>query len=182
MKKLLLLTGFALSFVGTNAQTLVHYWNFNQPTVTAAKTPTSSLTTPVASMVSDTSKTGNQNPAELLGSGTIGNLNARNGDVAGNHYRFNEPIEGKITFSLPTNGFKEPILKYEAYRSGSGAGKQIISYTVNGNDFIVFDSVTVLTTASMFTIDFKSINAVNNNPDFKVQITFKQGDGGIVGN
>lgn len=175
---MLLLTG------QLQAQSLVHYWNFNNSAdESALLTPTLSLTgsasiTHISGSLSAIQATSN------TGQGfDTANPNARNGDPAASHLRFNDPIGGALVFTLPTTGYQQIVIRYATRRSGSGAGIQKIEYSVNGVDF---DSLTVVEPANgdptLQTLDFSGIVAVNDNPDFQIRITFQQGAGGAVGN
>jgi hypothetical protein len=167
-----------------SAQTLVHYWNFNNSTdQTTLLAPTQSLLPGAAithlmggsSAIQATSNTGQ--------GFDLTNPNARNGDDAGSHLRFNDPIGGGLLFSLPTTGFQQVVVKFATRRSGSGAGNQLVYYTTNGTDF---DSLTVLQPANgdptLQTLDFSAIPAVNDNANFAIRITFEAGAGGTGGN
>ncbi len=167
------------------SQSLVHYWNFN------STTSFSSHITPNVSNVSgaalDTLKfTGGSSLVDYLnGTGQgfdVNNYNARNSDIAGNHLRFNNPIYGALVFSLPTTGYKDVVVKYAGMRSGSGAYYQFIYYTTDGSNYTLFDTIEPQTTPSLYTLDFSSINSVNNNANFKIRISFGQGGGGTAGN
>ena len=167
-----------------SAQTNVHYWNFNDNTSEA------SILTPAYSLVSGASITHIAGGTSLIdfagGTGQnfdVQNLNARNGDEAGTHLRFNNPIGGELVFSLPTTGFQDVIIQFATRRSGSGAGLQYWSYTVDGLNFISFDTVAPNNGDPMLeTLDFTSIGEVNNNAQFKLKVSFDQGPGGTVGN
>ena len=167
-----------------SAQTLVHYWNFNVSTSEAT------LLAPSLSLVSGASIVHIQGGASLIpitgntGSGfEVTNPNARNGDAALSHLRFNNPIGGTLVFALPTTGYQQIVVKYGTRRSGSGAGTQKIEYTLDG---LAYDSLTVIAPIdgdpTVQTLDFSGITGVNNNPNFGLRITFSQGSGGLVGN
>ncbi|MBL7796857.1 MAG: choice-of-anchor I family protein, partial [Saprospiraceae bacterium] len=166
------------------AQTLVHYWNFNNSSdQTALLTPTLSLVggsaiAPIPGGISAVQATSN------TGQGfDMTNPNARNGDAAGTHLRFNDPIGGGLLFSLPTTGFQQIVVKYATRRSGSGAGTQNIEYTTDGNTFVNFTQIfPVNGDPTLQTLDFSGIPAANDNPNFQIRITFEQGSGGTVGN
>jgi hypothetical protein len=158
---------------------LLHYWNFNEEldfllpnyTIGGAELNINPGATSVV----------------LTGTGQdFAGLNARNGDPVGSHLRLNFPIGLSQVYSLPTAGYQQIILKYETRRSGSGANRQYISYTVNGTDFIVFDTIVVTEEPDLYTLDFSGIAEVNNNPEFAVRIESIQdnedGTGGDVGN
>lgn len=184
MKKTLLFLSVFIFLVSGNTQVLVHYWNFNNSsTVNSLLTPTSSLVngadiTHIPGGISAVQNTSN------TGQGfDITNPNARNGDAAATHLRFNDPIGGGLLFSLPTTGYQDIVIRYGTRRSGSGAGWQIIEYTTDGISFSIFDTIAPLDgNPATETLDFSGITAVNNNPDFSIRITFEQGPGGAVGN
>ncbi len=167
-----------------SSQQLIHYWNFNDNSSLAA------LTAPNASLVNGAAivhETGGISSIDVSG-GTgqnfnINNTNARNGDGAGTHLRFNDPIGGALVFSLPTTGYKEPVVRFATRRSGSGAGWQYWSYSVDGNNYVAFDTITSIDgTPVLEELNFSGISASNNNPNFKLKVQFAQGSGGTVGN
>lgn len=165
-------------------QTLVHYWNFNDNTSVAA------ITTPSQTFVTGaaiTHITGGISAIDFAG-GTgqnfnVLNLNARNSDVSGTHLRFNDPIGGLLQFDLPTTGFENVIIKFATRRSGSGAGTQVWTYTIDGTNYLPFTNVIPNNgDPALATLDFTAIAAVNNNANFKLRVAFEQGTGGTVGN
>lgn len=172
-------------FVTANGQSLIHYWNFNT---------TSSFNDHIA--VSSSIINGAQLDTLRFPGGTslidyangtgqgfdVNNYNARNSDPAGNHLRFNNPIYGALIFSLPSTGYKDIIVKYASLRSGSGAYYQFVYYTTDGSNYSLFDTIEPTTTATLYTLDFTSVNGVSNNANFKVKILFGQGGGGTAGN
>ena len=174
-------------FSGGNlcAQTLLHYWNFNNPaSVQTISTPTVSL---IATGSMTAVYTGLTSPIDYAnGTGndfSLNNLNARNNDVAGNHLRFNNPIGNSLVFSLPTTGYENPIVKFTTRRSGSGAGIQTWSYSTDGTTYTTFGTISPPDgTPTLQTLDFNSIAAADNNPNFKLKVEFSQGTGGLVGN
>ncbi len=182
-----LLLGIIIMVMSVNhsfTQTLVHYWNFNNSaTIT-------DLLSPGVSMVSGAGISHNAGGISAIqttsntGQGfDITNPNARNADVAGTHLRFNDPIGGGLVFSLPTNGFNAIVVKYATRRSGSGAGTQLVSYSIDGLNFIDFTTIEPVNgNPTLQTLDFSGIPEVNDNPYFCVRFLFEQGSGGTVGN
>ena len=165
-------------------QTLVHYWNFNDNASVAT------LTTPSQTFVTGAAIThiaGGISAIDAAG-GTgqnfnVLNLNARNSDVSGTHLRFNDPIGGQLQFDLPTTGFENVIIKFATRRSGSGAGTQVWSYTIDGTNYLPFTNVIPNDgDPALATLDFTAITTVNNNANFKLRVAFEQGTGGTVGN
>jgi hypothetical protein len=164
-------------------QTLVHYWNFNDNASVAAITAPSATLGGAAlnaipggiSTIDFAGGTG-QNFSVL-------NLNARNSDVSGTHLRFNDPIGGALEFTLPTTGYENIIVKFATRRSGSGAGTQSWSYTLDGTNYVAFTTVIPNNgDPALATLDFTAVTGANNNPNFKLKVEFSQGAGGTVGN
>lgn len=171
-------------FVTTSyGQTLVHYWNFNNSTSIAT------ITTPAQTVGGATL---NAIPGGIsvidFANGTgqnfnLLNLNARNGDASGTHLRFNDPIGGALEFALPTTGYENCIVNFATRRSGSGAGTQIWSYSIDGTNYLPFTNVIPNNgDPALATLDFSGIDATDNNPNFKLKVEFQQGSGGTVGN
>jgi hypothetical protein len=167
----------------TYGQTLVHYWNFNNSTSIATITaPSQTLggatlnAIPGGISVIDFANGTGQNFNVL-------NLNARNSDASGTHLRFNDPIGGALEFTLPTTGYENCIVKFATRRSGSGAGTQVWSYSIDGTNYLPFTNVIPNNgDPALATLDFSGIDATDNNPNFKLKVEFQQGSGGTVGN
>ena len=158
------------------ALTLVDYWSFNdtvsllRPTY-ATGTATLEVAPGPASEVTDS--TGQD----------FSGVNAQLGEAAGSHLRINNPLGSTVTLSMPTTGFQALVFKYEARRSGQGAGVQELSYTTDGATFLPLGTVTVLDDVPVLqTFDLTAIAAVNDNPLFAIRIAFSQGSGGTGGN
>ncbi|MBK7809731.1 MAG: choice-of-anchor I family protein [Saprospiraceae bacterium] len=173
-----------LFFINSNAQQLVHYWNFND---NGSVSNLLSSTQSVVSGASITHISGGISAIDAAGgtgqSFDVENLDARNADVSGTHLRFNDPIGGELEFALPTRGFEDPIVKFSTRRSGSGAGLQYWSYTIDGINYIPFDTIAPNNGNPLLeTLDFSSITEADNNSNFKIKVSFAQGVGGTVGN
>jgi len=179
---LLLILFFVAQF--SYGQTLIHYWNFNNNASEAA------ITTPTSTLVTGASLTAIAGGISVIdfagGTGQafdLQNLNARNNDGPGTHLRFNDPIGGALQFALPTTGFENVIVKFASRRSGSGAGNQKWSYSVNGTTFVPFATIAPNNgNPALETLDFSAIAATDNNPNFKLKVEFEVGAGGTVGN
>ncbi|MBA9074175.1 hypothetical protein GGR22_002342 [Flavobacterium gossypii] len=179
---LLLILFFVAQF--SYGQTLIHYWNFNNNASEAA------ITTPTSTLVTGASLTAIAGGISVIdfagGTGQafdLQNLNARNGDGPGTHLRFNDPIGGALQFALPTTGFENVIVKFASRRSGSGAGNQKWSYSVDGTTFVPFATIAPNNgNPALEALDFSAIAATDNNPNFKLKVEFEVGAGGTVGN
>jgi hypothetical protein len=164
-------------------QTLVHYWNFNINT-SEATIITPSQTIGGASLAAVNAGTSIIDFANGTGQNfSVSNLNARNGDVSGTHLRYNNPIGGALIFTLPTTGYQNIIVKFATRRSGSGAGTQSWSYTLDGTNYVAFTTITINDAdPALATLDFSAITGANNNANFKLKVEFSVGAGGTVGN
>ena len=164
-------------------QNLVHYWNFNNSVSVAAIT-TPSQTVGGASLVAIAGGISAIDFANGTGQNfNLLNLNARNSDGSGTHLRFNDPIGGALEFALPTSGYENIVVKFTTRRSGSGAGTQSWSYSLDGTSYVAFTTVIPNNgDPSLATLDFTGISGANNNANFKLKVEFSQGAGGTVGN
>ena len=184
IKHILLMLAIVATISNASAQTLIHYWNFNDNSTIPA------LLTPNVSEVSVTSIThiagGISSIDNAGGTGqdyNINNFNARNGDTSGTHLRFNDPIGGELEFALPTTGYTNIVVSFATRRSGSGAGTQYWSYTTDGANYMLFDSIFPSSVGpELKTLNFTGIADVANNANFKIKVAFAQGLGGTVGN
>lgn len=161
-----------------NAQLLLHYWNFNS-------LPTGTLTNPV---VADVSLLTSLSPKiEYVGTGTGfvdqftpgTDLNARNGDVSGLGIRFRNPSDTRsIIITAPTSGYKDIIAKFATFRTSSGAQTQNYSYSIDGINYITTNLALTTFDAplepnfELVTLNLSSISGANNNPNFKIKISF----------
>ncbi|RRJ90174.1 choice-of-anchor I family protein [Flavobacterium macacae] len=164
-------------------QNLMHYWNFNNnASVSTITTPTQTFggasisAVPGGISTIDFAGGVNQNFNVL-------NLNAQNDDASGTHLRFNDPIGGALVFAIPTTGYENTIVKFATRRSGSGAGTQKWSYSVDGTTFTAFtDVIPNNGDPALSTLNFSNLASSDNNPNFKLKVEFEQGAGGTVGN
>ncbi|WP_116787186.1 choice-of-anchor I family protein [Flavobacterium psychrotrophum] len=182
-KNFLLLGGLLLANAA-GAQTLVHYWNFNNPASVSSITAVSQS---IVGSPSINAVAGGTSFIEFDG-GTgqnfdVENLNAQNSDAAGTHLRFSNPIGGALVFAVPTTGYENAIVQFATRRSGSGAGTQQWSYSTDGTTFIAFNTVNPNNgNPALATLDFSAIPATDNNPNFKLKVEFIVGPGGDGGN
>lgn len=184
IKHLLGLIAIVVSFNNAHTQSLIHYWNFNDNATIL------NLLSPNVSLVSGAAIIHNAGGiSEIDNSGGTGqdfdvnNFNARNGDPAGAHLRFNDPIGGELEFALPTTGYTNIVVSFATRRSGSGAGVQYWSYTVDGSNYTVFDSIFPSSAGPEFkTLHFAGVEDVPDNANFKIRVAFAEGTGGTGGN
>ena len=169
----------------SNAQDLVHYWNFNDNSAIEAISTVSFSLVPGASITAIAGGTSVIDPAGGTGQNfDVLNLNAQNADVAGTHLRFSNPIGGALEFALPTTDYENAIVKFATRRSGSGADDQIWSYSTDGgNTYTPFVTINPANgDPSLQTLDFTAIDEADDNADFKLKVEFEMGAGGAAGN
>jgi hypothetical protein len=180
-----ILSFFTICVPALFAQTLLHYWNFN--TISSYNAHLAPSFTIGGARI-DTLRFEGGESLIAFDQGTNAdlnqNLNAKNGDPAGTHLRFNNPLYGALIFSVPSTGYQDIVIKYASVRSGSGAHFQHVFYTTDGVNYVLYDIFEVNTSVEqkVFEIDLKSVAAANNNPQLKVKITFGMGGGGFAGN
>lgn len=106
-------------------------------------------------------------------------FNLKQGETEGYSARVRNPSTTRsLVFEVPTTGAEGIGFKYAVQRSGQGMLNNIVQYSIDGTNFIstdlVNDTLEVVGDEvwQLFTFDFTSIAAVNNNPDFKIKITW----------
>jgi hypothetical protein len=82
---------------------------------------------------------------------------------------------GALTLHLPTKGFSNVVLRYATTRTASGAHKQQVSYSIDGENFTTngLDSTEFYVSLyyGLVELDFSGMEGVDDNPDFKVRLT-----------
>lgn len=157
--------------------TMMHYWNFNtheylEPTYTIND---ASLTIIEGSATEITTDSGQD----------FAGINARNGDMAGDHLRINNPIGTALTLNLPSTNYQQLTFSYEARRSTNGANRHYISYTTDGQTYIPFDTLFLDEKPQVFSLYFGDITETDDNEHFGVKITIAHDEeyaGGYEGN
>jgi Putative Ig domain len=167
----------AVSAVVDNTVYLVHYWNFNT-------LPTGPLTS-IPADVSLLSTTTNTISYAGSGAGYLdqvspgSTLNTQNCDLDGLGLRARNPSDTRsLIISASTLGYKNIVVKFATDRTSSGATVQNYSYTIDGTNYITSGLTTTTFSPNIdpnydvITLDFSSIAAVVNNPNFKIKIDF----------
>lgn len=156
-----------------NNRQLIHYWNFNG----------GSLLTPTFTVGGAALAYTGGGAADAVNPGTT--HNARNSDAAGNGLRLRNPA-GVFTVAIPTFNYKDVVVSYAVQRTNNGAQIGVLSYTVDGTNFItdsIRPNITQLTTEwQVYTWDFSAIKRVNNNPNFRIRFRFNVNVTGTEGN
>ncbi len=157
------------------ASELVYYWNFNSLVGNATNIPPDFKTSSATASI-----TYNGTGAGYMDGDTGGyTINARNNDPAENLLKVRNPSNTRnLVLSMPTTGYKKVVLQFALSRSNNGATIQNYSYTVDGVNFISTGlsksshNPTPDPVVELVSLDFSSIDAANNNPNFKVKIEF----------
>ena len=192
MKKISTLLFVVISLGASAQKTLVHYWNFNPViTATAPTGDTALAKNPTISLVNGASLKYEGSYTDLVtDAGDTTNLRIAETDpTLEMSFRCRSPY-GPLTMNLPTTGYQNIVVKYGLFRSGSGSAFNTVTYTTDG---MTWDSVglkitdgAIATTTGLgsysvnalaspldlITLDFTNIPAANNNPNFKIRITY----------
>lgn len=104
-------------------------------------------------------------------------LNARNQAEPGKGLRLRNP-SGDFIMNIPTTGYKNIEVKFSVTRSGNGSQDFDIAYTTDGTTYTEagIDPSTFIISESyeLREFDFTGIEGVDNNPNFKVRLTFDE--------
>jgi len=155
---------------------LIHYWHFNVlSTPTDVKTITADYSLIPGALPLMTYQGTGPRDIDVYNSGS--DLNLHQLQLPGTAARVRNPSTGRsLDFDLPTTGYADIKFDYSVHRSGQGMLKNIISYSIDGINFIQTGLQTtefnIEETYQMVSLDFTGIPGVDHNPDFKVRITF----------
>lgn len=162
---------------GMTSTRIAHYWDFNGTEVAEALLPTAGIGGEIVIV-----EGGSTEVKIDTGKGFAG-LNSRYGSATGTHLRVNDPLGAELVFKMPTTGFEQIGMSVELRRSGSGAGLETWSYTLDGATFLPLGEVEIVDGNPVVVgWDLESISGVDNNPLFAVKVSFSQGLGGTGGN
>lgn len=181
MFKPLLFHSLFLSFliVGSfaNAQSVLHYWSFNDDTDFETQT-TPDITLGEGSL----NYTGEWDDVNDGSS-----INLQNEYEEGRALRLRNPAENEdFTLSLPTTDHQDIVFSYACWRTTNGAQLQSITYTTDGETFtsngLNENTIAINEEKELHTFDFSTIPGVNDNPDFAIRINFDINADGEDGN
>ncbi len=159
----------------TGPEQALYYWHFNTMSATdVVSIPADYSLIPGAQPMMTYTGTGTSN-MDANDTGSV--LNLHFSEAAGKCARVRNPSDTRsLVFNLPTTGYRDIKWAYAVQRTNSGQLTNHVSYSVDGVNFIqtgmsqtVFN---VTTDFALAQVDFTSIVAVNNNPNFKIKITF----------
>ncbi len=169
------LTGSAVQPQGS----LIYYWHFNTletPEDVTMIEADYSLVPGVVGHFEYTNPEEGQRDMDVYDFGSL--LNAQMGEGAGKGVRVRNPSTDRtLDFFVPTNFANGIKFSYAIQRSNSGMLENIFSYSIDGTNFIstgLDENVIEISTAyQIHTIDFSNIPEVNDNPNFRIRISFE---------
>lgn len=159
----------------TGTEQALYYWHFNtMGTADVTSIPADFKLITAASPLMTYTGTGTAN-IDSNSTGSI--LNLHFGETAGGCARVRNPSDNRsLVFDLPTTGYRDINFAYAVMRTNQGQLTNEISYSVDGTNFTQANFLdttwTVGTDFGLVEADFSGIAAVNNNPNFKIKITF----------
>ncbi|WP_298157138.1 CotH kinase family protein [Flavobacterium sp.] len=169
-----------------NSEQALYYWHFN-----TLQTPQDVVTiqadySQVATATPVMTYTGS-GPRDIDAFSTGSIVNIHLNQPSGKGARVRNPADGRtLVFDLPTTGYKNIKFAYAAQRSGGGQLSHQLSYSVDGTTFtqagLSQNLFNVATDYALIEVDFSALTAVNNNPNFKIQIAFAGNVTGDSGN
>ncbi len=176
MKNILILLAFILMIGSISAQTIMYYWNFNN-NVPAENT---SWAQPIASNVGAGNITYSLTEVFSFAGTTINGVDGEvnGGSLAPRGGLDNVNNGAYIQISAPTVGFDNILFSYPTRRTSTGFTTHEISYTLNGNDWVQIETVSLVGYANnwvasqMVNIDFTGITGVGDNANFAIRIYF----------
>lgn len=114
-------------------------------------------------------------------------LNLQLIETAGKAARVRNPsINRPLVFNMPTTGYDNLLFEYAVHRSTNGMLNNIISYSIDGVNFIQTglpqSTFNIDEDYKLVSVDFAGIADVNDNPDFHIKITFDGNHNQVNGN
>lgn len=175
MKKLLFSFGIALTSLFTaNAQQIIAQWNFNSITPGDINSAVPSAGTGTITLVG-----GVTTP-------TSGSSGAGSSDTAGTNLAFQtttyapqgtENQQRGIQINLSTQNLKDIKLMFDQRLSNTSSNTYAVQYSLDGTNFTNVQTLSITPTATSGdtwyngrTVDFSSIEAVNNQPNVRIRI------------
>lgn len=155
---------------------LIHYWHFNDLNSGTINDPIEADYTLVTNVDPTIKYVG-------VGDGYMDDyspgspLNLQLNNPAGIALRVRNPSFNRaLIIELPTNRCEDISLVYDAHRSGNGMLFNNIAYSVDGVNYdttgLEVKQVAISETYQTFSFDFSGITTANDNPNFKVRITW----------
>jgi hypothetical protein len=156
--------------------TLIHYWHFNHLVTPGDVLSIQADTTIIPGAVPLMTYTGiGQRDMDAVTPGSGWNLHLN--EPPGTAVRVRNPSDGRaLVFDLPTTNYTDIKFAWSAQRTALGMLRQIVSYTIDGIQFVQtgLDSAEfeISEEYHYFSVDFTGIPGVEHNPDFKIRIDF----------
>lgn len=160
----------------TGGETAIHYWHFNTLDTPSDVTSIVADNTLIAGATPTMTYTGS-GPRDIDTNNNGSELNLHFDQSAGKCARVRNPSDGRsVVFDLPTNGYKDIKFAYAVQRTNEGQLANQLSYSTDGVTFtdagLAQSAFNVDLAFGLVSVDLSAITAVNNNPDFKIKITF----------
>ncbi len=162
------------SLIVTGPEQALYYWHFNtMPATDVVSIPADFNLIAGAQPLMTYTGTGASN-IDPNSTGSI--LNLHFGETSGQCVR-NPSDNRSLVFDLPTTGYRNIKFAYAVMRTAQGQLINNLSYSIDGVNFtqagLTDTAFDVAADFSLVEVDFGSIIAVNNNPNFKIKLTFE---------
>ncbi len=165
---------------------LIYYWHFND-----LVTPGYVISIPadyqIAPYVQPLMTYTGYGPRDMDAVSPGSGVNLHRDESPGDAVRVRNPAHGRaLVFDLPTTNYTDIKFAWASERTTQGMLKQIISYSIDGIQFIQTGLDTtefdIAEEYRYFTVDFTGMPGVENNPHFKVRIDFQGNTENTSGN
>lgn len=156
---------------------LIYYWHFNNfntdEDVTEIPVDIEYIPNSNAKMI----YTGS-GPRDIDDNSNGSSLNLHLGASPGRCARVRNPsVDRSLVFDVPTTGYETIRFTYAVHRTNNGQLQNHLAYSIDGFNFIQTDLLqTVFDIGLEFdvvAVDFSHIDGVNDNPNFRIRITFE---------
>jgi hypothetical protein len=158
---------------------LLYYWHFNNLVTSSDVKEIAADYKLIPSSDPKMTYTGtNTNNRDIDEFDTGSDLNLQLNETAGKGARVRNISNARsLVFNMPTTDYSGLKFEYAVQRSGSGMLKNIVEYSTDGTNFtstgLNQNEFNITETYTLVTVELAGITAVNNNPNFKIRITFE---------
>lgn len=157
----------------TGEESTIYFWDFNDGGMTNMSVP----------VVSIGSYQMTYDGVYDYTDGTL--LNAPTGAVAGSSLRLRNPA-GAYIIRISTLGYEKLKMSYAVMRTNNGAQETRISYSLDGTNYfqagVTPDQISVGLEFELVSVDFSTINALNNQAQVFIKFDFHFGNTNATGN
>lgn len=174
MKRTMIVLALLLMVCGVFAQTILHYWNFNNSTPATD----TNWTQPIAA-AQGTGQIAYTFSEAWSFTGTT--INGVTGEVNGGSFCPRGGVDNVnngayFTITAPTTSMDNIVMTYATRRTTTGFNSHEVKYTIDGSTWLTKETLSLVgfennwVPGQMFTVDFTGVTGVANNPNFAIRM------------